>query len=137
VEEEWVPSEAPVRFCDWHHQGAVDWPNEYRAWAKTSGLLSAAVVASSTPHGASHGPLRITNPPDGSTYMIDPTLRMPYQSLRLRAVASSALTWHVDSRRIGRSTRDGAVEWPLAPGKHTIRATDAAGNRSEVKIYVK
>jgi penicillin-binding protein 1C len=138
VEEEWVASDAPVRFCDWHHQGAVDWPNEYRAWAKTSGLLEAAQVAAVHPSFAgSHGALRITNPPDGSTYMIDPTLRMPYQSLRLRAVASSALIWHVDSRPIGRSSRDGAAEWPLAPGKHTIRATDAAGNRSEVKIYVK
>jgi len=138
VEEEWAATEAPVRFCDWHHQGAVDWPDEYRAWAKTSGLLQTTRVASAHPAPASaHDALRITNPTDGATYLIDPTLRTPYQSLHLRAVAATAVTWHVDSHRISQAARDRGVEWPLTPGRHTITATDTSGKRSEVRIYVK
>ena len=81
--------------------------------------------------------LRVTNPPDGATYLIDPTLRMPYQTLRLRAVSDTRVTWRVDQRKLGVAERDAFVEWPLAPGSHTITATDNLGQKQSVRIFVK
>ncbi|HSP35349.1 MAG TPA: hypothetical protein VLU46_13615, partial [Thermoanaerobaculia bacterium] len=72
--------------------------------------------------------LHVTNPANGATYLIDPTLRSPFQTLRLRATADAV--WHVDGKKVD-------PEWPLVPGAHTIVATDALGNRDSVRIYVK
>jgi Leu/Phe-tRNA-protein transferase len=74
--------------------------------------------------------LKVVNPPNGATYLIDPTLRSAYQTLSLRAIAHSAVTWRVDERRVG-------SQWPLAPGKHIVSATDDDGHREDVRIYVK
>ncbi|HWW61880.1 MAG TPA: penicillin-binding protein 1C [Thermoanaerobaculia bacterium] len=120
VETEWLPADAQPRFCSWHHDGWTDWPPEYRAWIPASPVLRPGRQAT----------LRVVNPPDGATYLIDPTLRREFQTLRLRAAATSDVTWHVDSRRVG-------TEWPLAPGDHVVTAVDAAGNRESVRIYVK
>jgi penicillin-binding protein 1C len=125
IDEEWVASDAPVAFCSWHHAGGtVDWPDEYRQWAR--------VAARSTPQRTAREPraatLRIANPPDGATYLIDPTLRMPYQMLRLQANANVA--WRIDDRRVD-------PEWPLAPGRHVVTAIDDAGRRASAKIFVK
>jgi hypothetical protein len=73
--------------------------------------------------------LRITNPPDGATFMIDPTLRSSYQSLQLLAT-EEGVRWQVNGRRVGR-------EWPLSPGRHSIVASDARGDRDSVEIWVK
>jgi penicillin-binding protein 1C len=124
VAMEWVRSDAPVEFCSWHHQGYVDWPPEYRAWAGVTGHRAA-----SHPR-ARMARLHVTNPPDGATYLIDPTLRMPYQALRLRAASDKAVTWRVNGERVGN-------EWPLRPGRHTITATDADGGSDSVRITVK
>ena len=43
--------------------------------------------------------LRVTNPPHGATYLIDPTLRSSSQLLKLRA--TSSVTWRVDGKRVG------------------------------------
>ena len=142
IESEWVATDAPVRFCSWHHANGVTWPDEYRAWANANGLLESRASLAQAPAAATRGigrqhALRVTNPPDGATYLIDPTLRMPYQTLRLRAISASAVAWDVDRRAVGRTRRDGVVEWPLAPGTHTITAVDEQGNRSSVRIYVK
>jgi hypothetical protein len=72
--------------------------------------------------------LAIVNPPDNTTYLIDPTLRREFQALRLRA--SSAATWTVDGRRV----RD---DWPLEPGRHVIAAVDGRGRRDTVTITVR
>ena len=118
VRKEWLPvSEAP-RFCSWHHDGWIDWPAELRGWAKSS---------QPTAHRAS---LRIANPPDGATYLIDPTLRAEFQTLRLRAVASRSVAWQIDGARV-------SSEWALRPGVHTVTATDEDGRRDAVKIFVK
>jgi penicillin-binding protein 1C len=133
VEEEWVASDAPVAFCSWHRaNGAVDWPGEYRAWAKNQ-LPAPADHRQRTTDNR----LRVTNPPDGATYLIDPTLRKAYQTLRLRAVSATHVAWRVDDRRVGIAERDSFLEWPLAAGSHTITASDTLGQKQSVKIFVK
>ncbi len=124
VTTEWVRSDAPVEFCSWHHEGYVDWPPEYRAWA---GALGHRPVAHPQARAAR---LHVTNPINGATYLIDPTLRMKYQALRLRAASDKAVTWQVNGQRVGN-------EWPLQPGQHTITAIDADGERDTVRITVK
>jgi penicillin-binding protein 1C len=170
VEEEWVASEEPVAFCSWHRaSGVVDWPGEYRAWARerlgeklsvVGGQLSVVKDRFSTTDNrqlttANHFPatgnrqpttpdrqaairtLKVTNPPDGATYLIDPTLRKHYQTLRLRAISESNVAWRVDERRVGVAERDAFLEWPLVPGRHTITATDDRGQAQSVRIFVK
>jgi membrane carboxypeptidase/penicillin-binding protein PbpC len=56
---------------------------------------------------------------------------MEYQTLPLRAAAQGSVQWHIDGRPVQ------SAEWPLVPGKHTITAIDARGNRDQVRIYVK
>jgi len=72
--------------------------------------------------------LRITNPANDATYLIDPTLRGEFQSLRLRATGDAK--WSVDGKPAVR-------EWPLAPGRHVIAATDSRGRRDAVTITVR
>jgi membrane carboxypeptidase/penicillin-binding protein PbpC len=74
--------------------------------------------------------LQIANPADGATYLIDPTLRLEFQTLRLRAVAPTRVTWFVDERRVH-------PEWQLARGSHTVTAMDEQGRRESVRIFVK
>lgn len=140
VDSEWVATDAPVRFCSWHHANGVTWPDEYRAWATANRLLDAkaeVVPKIARAEASDSRRLRVVSPPDGATYLIDPTLRMAYQTLKLRAVSSTRVAWRVDSRRIATVPRDAAVDWPLAPGTHTITATDDEGNSRCVKIFVK
>jgi penicillin-binding protein 1C len=114
IEHEWMPIANRVEFCSWHgHDGAV-LPGEYRAIAD---------VRTSPPKR-----MRVLSPPDGATYLIDPTLRREFQALRLRATSNVA--WIVD----GQASDD---EWPLHPGKHTITAVDASGKRDSVMIEVR
>ena len=108
-----------VQFCSWHHRDAIVWPDEYRAWAKPINTPPARVAK-----------LKVVNPPNGATYLIDPTLRSQYQTLTLRAIAQSEVKWRVDDRTV-------ASQWPLAPGRHIIAAIDEEGHRDEVRIYVK
>jgi penicillin-binding protein 1C len=151
VEEEWVASEQPVEFCTWHRgSGVVDWPGEYRAWARerlsvVSDRLSTTDNRQLTTNDRQPATgnrqlgaqLRVTNPPDGATYLIDPTLRKPYQTLRLRAISASNVAWRVDERRVGVAERDAFLEWPLVPGRHTITAMDNQGQAQSVRIFVK
>ena len=124
IRSEWLATNEPARFCSWHHDGTIDWPAEYRAWARTTQPRAAS---SSTKHASV---FRIANPPDGATYLIDPTLRRQYQTLRLRADAASRVQWRVNDRPVG-------AEWPLVPGAHMITAIDERGRRDSVKIVVK
>ena len=124
IAKEWLPADHPPRFCDWHHDGAIHWPAEYRNWARVEPHRIAAAHRDDAT-------FRIANPPDGATYLIDPTLRPQYQTVRLRADATSRVEWRVNDRRIAGS------EWPLVPGRHTITAIDATGRRDSVQILVK
>src|SRR5205085_5972736 len=122
VDSEWMPKDAPVEFCAWHHKDHIAWPAEYREWMPkrpTANSQRSTMVADA---------LRITNPANDSTYLIDPTLRSEFQSLHLRANAEARFT--VDGKAAPR-------EWPLAPGKHVIAAMDSRGRRDEVTITVR
>ena len=121
IDAEWLPNDAPVEFCAWHHKDYVAWPAEYREWAPrpTANRQRPTIAAAA---------LRITNPANDSTYLIDPTLRHEFQSLHLRANGEARFT--VDGKAAPR-------EWPLAPGKHVIAAMDSRGRRDEVTITVR
>jgi penicillin-binding protein 1C len=151
---EWLPEDAePVR-CSWHHLSDTGlltvWPAEYREWARTSlpdtaprpegtpgtqGRVDAAVRAS-----RERAPrLTLVNPPDGATYLRDPTLRPEFQTLSFRVVASRPTTidWIVNGATIGRLDSDRALEWPLRAGRHRITARDGGGRTAESVITVR
>jgi hypothetical protein len=125
-ETEWLPRDAPVEFCAWHHAGSVSWPSEYREWAaaherRPAGNAPRASVARDIT-------FRITSPPNDATYLVDPTLHREFQALHLRATHDA--TWIVDGKPTAR-------EWPLRTGQHTIMATNARGDRDRVYITVR
>jgi penicillin-binding protein 1C len=122
--KEWLATSAPARFCSWHHDGTIDWPAEYRAWARKN---APSTQRAQTVHLAA---FRIANPPNGATYLIDPTLRREFQTLRLRADSATRVAWRINGRQVG-------DEWPLERGQHVIEARDASGKRDAVKIFVK
>ena len=125
IEKEWLPVDQPAQFCSWHHDGHTDWPPELRDWARRE--YPRAKPATATQHASA---LRISNPADGATFLIDPTLRREYQTLRLRASAASRVNWQVNGQAV-------PAEWPLQPGRHTVTAVDARGRRDSVEIFVK
>jgi membrane carboxypeptidase/penicillin-binding protein PbpC len=81
----------------------------------------------------------IVSPPDGATYLIDPTLRREFQTLPLQAVSARGgpIEWHVDGTLAGRSAAHDPVRWPLTPGRHVISARDGRGRTAEARIVVK
>jgi penicillin-binding protein 1C len=157
---EWVAAEADRLPCSWHHQTdgglLVVWPLEYRAWAADRGLLgspeglryaTALPVAQAFRPATAIAPvaqpfraaLEIISPPDGATYLIDPTLRREFQTLPLRASAPSggSIEWRIDGKPAGRSAIDAPLMWPLRPGEHVVSARDGRGRTAEATILVK
>jgi len=82
---------------------------------------------------------RITNPPTGATYLIDPTLRPEFQTLPLRVVSASPtrVEWTIDGNPAGTSSSESALEWKMKPGQHHIVVTDTRGNRAESVVTVR
>jgi membrane carboxypeptidase/penicillin-binding protein PbpC len=80
--------------------------------------------------GAGTTRLHVTNPADGATFLIDPTLRTTFQKLRLTAASTAPVRWTVNGRDVD-------SEWPLQRGRHTVTAIDRRGNRDSVRIFVK
>ena len=119
---EWLPPSDHVEFCSWHHRDGIELPQEYVAQALLPVRAQTGVSVPSVSH------LHVTNPPDGTTYWIDPTLHREFQALTLRATAP--VTWTVDGRRT-------AEQWSLRAGKHTITAVDGDGRRDSVTITVR
>jgi penicillin-binding protein 1C len=120
------------------------WPPQYRQWAQgVEGFQrvrkAQAVQAGRTIHGARSEPLRISNPPEGATYLIDPTLRREFQTLALRAVASIAgpVEWKVDGRPLGTGSSEREVAWTLTPGRHTFSVTDREGRTATSSVTVR
>jgi penicillin-binding protein 1C len=148
---EWVAADTELLPCSWHHltdEGLLTiWPIEYRQWAFDHGLDRP------TPHVRGFAgvrqvrdvrqvlgdSLRISNPPDGATYLIDPTMRKEFQALTLRAMRSAPglVEWNVDGRALGTIPSDQATSWPLVPGRHTFVARDADGHVAEATIVVR
>ena len=154
-----VAAESAEVPCSWHHQSdeglLTYWPAEYRGWARERGLddasrasrgaavarasLTATRAGAASRPPAPATPLAIVSPPDGATYLIDPTLRREYQTLPLRAVSASGglIEWRVSGRLVGAAAADDGLEWPLAPGTHRIEARDARGRTSEATVVVR
>jgi penicillin-binding protein 1C len=154
---EWVAADAPSVPCSWHHVGedglVTYWPAEFREWARTHGhdvadgvdsavaLAARSGEAGTTAAGAHarQAALTIVSPPDGATYLIDPTLRREFQTLSLKAIsrAGRRIEWSVAGRVVGSAESDGAVDWPLVPGQHRIVARDDQGRTAETTVVVR
>ncbi len=152
---EWLPAGGESLPCSWHHasdEGLLTiWPPEYRQWAAEHGMLQDLSGRRAPRRAASDDRARperrvargaavvITNPPDGATYSIDPTLRAEFQALTLRAVTPRAgdLEWQVDGVAIGTGPSDETRSWPLRVGKHVITARDADGRSARATILVR
>jgi penicillin-binding protein 1C len=156
VRTEWLPADRAPAACRWHRTAAgrtvVAWPSVYRAWARERRLLEDTVPAPAAAVASVHHPtvrradpipapsLAIVNPPEGATYMRDPTLRAEFQTLPLRALSDGRggrLSWTVDGTSVGSGAADDAVDWPLVPGAHTIAVTDTRGRSDSAVILVK
>ena len=152
---EWTAAEHKSESCSWHHfndAGLVTiWPAEYRAWAmeharpfapgadQIQTRVAAANSAGAPRRDATPAALQIVSPADGSTYLIDPTLRREFQTLSLRAVAPGhgRIQWSVNGQPIGAAGVDARIHWPLVPGKHRILAQDDAGRTAEANVFVR
>jgi penicillin-binding protein 1C len=130
IRKEWLPTTDQRRFCSWHHDGAIDFPPEYRDWARGVGQAFQPAPRERRLESLRHTALQIANPADGTTYLIDPTLRAEFQTLRLRAISPTRVTWFVDERKV-------EPDWQLARGTHTVTAMDESGKRESVRIFVK
>jgi penicillin-binding protein 1C len=145
---EWLIAGREELPCSWHHladEGLLTiLPPEYSTWsgytraANRSPAARAtvrAVAASSRPRP----PLAIASPPDGATYLIDPTLRREFQALPLRAITAqpTRVSWSVNGRALGESSSDRTLSWPLAPGTHRITARDTAGREASATVIVR
>ncbi|MEA2238698.1 MAG: penicillin-binding protein [Thermoanaerobaculia bacterium] len=126
TESEWLPREAAVEFCSWHHAGRIDWPEEYRDWASARERRTPASAPRALAGRATR--FRITSPSNDTTYLVDPTLHREFQAIHLRATSDAK--WSVD----GKSASN---EWPLRTGKHSIVATNGRGERDAVAITVR
>jgi membrane carboxypeptidase/penicillin-binding protein PbpC len=123
------------------------WPAEYRQWAFDHGpdrqvpevRESAGARKVRDVRQVRENSLRISSPPDGATYLIDPTLRREFQALALCAVRSTPgpLEWIVHGRSLGTVPSEQVTTWPLAPGRHTFVVRDADGRVAEAIITVR
>ena len=143
---EWIAAGATLMPCSWHHLAEegllVFWPPEYHQWARSAGLMPGARQAVDRPRGAT-GPapsrraaLAVVSPPDGATYLIDPTLRREFQALAMRVVTAEpgAITWFVDDREVGTIESAKALSWPLTAGAHHFVARDLSGRTARASI---
>lgn len=141
--DEWVPKEAQLGRCTWHHasdEGVITvWPEEYRAWASLQrGKEAEGQRGNQDQKPSSPRSFTIANPLGGATYLFDPTLRREFQTLKLRARgASGEVTWEIDGTRFATTAADRAVEWPLTRGQHQIVAVDVSGARAQTRITVR
>lgn len=143
---EWVAVERPLKPCDWHRQSdgqiVTDWPPDYRAWANLQSRAPSPQLRAPNPERRAATvtePLRIVNPANGSTFLIDPTLRREFQTLTLRAVAATRgeIEWSINGQSLGRADSDSKLEWSITPGHHRITARDASGHIAEAHVVVR
>lgn len=130
--------------CTWHIRQGGDvvtvWPQEYRRWALGEGHdISRDARAPGRPPSARRAAgFRIVTPQPNTVYMIDPTLRAEFQTLSLAAEgATGRVRWTIDERAAGVSAPSAPLDWPLAPGRHTVVARDGAGRTATTTFLVK
>ena len=144
--KEWLGRDLDSPPCSWHHlddgQLITIWPDEYRHWAaerEAPATLAGPVSPIRRVKAAHRETFRISSPADGSTYLIDPTLRREFQALPLRALSSSTpeVRWEIDGRPYSPSSTGRAPSWPLTPGRHSFVARDLAGRTAASTIVVR
>ncbi len=133
VREKFVPDNLPSaeRADEYDSARRVKLPNEYNDWfaSAENGLRDRVVLANSREE------LRITAPPAGSTYLVDPDVRSS-RRIPLVAVGGGKLAWHSDSLHCAK--QDGAEVAMAEEGEHRITVTDVETGRSaEVQISVR
>ena len=144
---EWVATEQAELPCSWHHLGEdglhTFLPATFHAWARDQGrrVDGAPAPARDVVRAAAPAPVRFTivSPPDGATYLIDPTLRREFQTLPLRAVATHGrrVEWRIGGRVVGTSASEDAIDWPLTPGLHRVEAVDDRGRLATATVTVR
>jgi len=144
---EWIGAESELLPCSWHHLDDGNlitiWPAEYRHWAaehrQSSGFANASPKTRAAQTRGAPATFRIASPADGSTFLIDPTLRREFQAVPLRAVSSSAgeVAWEVDGQAVRHASPERVPSWPLVPGRHTFVARDPSGHTAKSTIVVR
>jgi penicillin-binding protein 1C len=129
---EFLSSLTQASSCSWHAGGAIVWPARYAAWARNEGLVN----DDSRVDRFAKNELVITSPPDGATYMLDPTLRMDYQKLKLSARSAGLVRWRIDGRPLAHARASTAVYWKPELGRHTIEA-ESNGRRTTATIDIR
>ncbi len=151
--DEWFKAGTPpARPDDWERDGRVVLPDEYAEWSR-EGLRVAggyppqvggrSSVAGSESRqqrepladsaGARRVPrFRILSPLDGDRYAIPSGIEARYATIAFKAggVGADSVQWLVD----GRPFTGG--RWPLAPGRHVVRAVSSSGMSAEARILV-
>ncbi len=138
IEMEWIAAGSGRADCTWHRgdgrDSTVIWPAEYRHWAERRGLITEGTLLIQQvdlPAETESRGVRITHPPSGSTYLIDPTLRRNFQTLSLRARldgTTGPVQWSINGKPIGRTAPGRALSWPLTAGTHTIVASSGSSS---------
>jgi penicillin-binding protein 1C len=142
--QEWLARGSPPLPCSWHHLDdgrlITVWPDEYRHWAgardTSAAFGSQSVAVRDVGPAARQNTFRIVSPADGSTFLIDPTLRREFQAVPLRAVSGSEVRWEVDGRPYN-SPAGRSPSWPLTPGRHSFVASDISGRKATSTVVVR
>lgn len=113
-----------------------DMRTDYR-WTSLSGAISKE--ATSTPAPTPKTGLALTEPRNGTKYLIDPSIPIDRQALRFRATGGMA-PYRFFVTSVGPVAK-GAVEtegrWSLKPGEFEVCATDANAQRQCSRIAVR
>jgi penicillin-binding protein 1C len=136
----------PTQTDDWERGGRLALPDEYAEWAH-EGLRPVAdgvtlAAAEQETHSApapdsarARAPVarfRILSPLDGDRYAIPTGIETRYATISFRAggVGAESVQWLVDGKPFA------GGRWPLAPGRHVVRALSAEGTAAEARIVV-
>jgi penicillin-binding protein 1C len=151
--DEWFKAgTAPGQTDDWERDGRVVLPDEYAEWSREglrvaggyppqaggwSSLAGSESRQQREPHADSAGArrvprFRILSPLDGDRYAIPSGIEARYATIPFRAggIGTDSVQWLVD----GRPFTGG--RWPLAPGRHVVRAVSSSGMSAEARILV-
>jgi penicillin-binding protein 1C len=144
-QHEWVAAESHPLPCSWHHlsdDGLLTFvPPQYQLASDTRAASAPRPALRATAGGRAPTPppFRIASPPEGATYLIDPTLRADFQTLPLRVVTTGRgpIEWSVNGNPVASTSATDSVSWPLTKGQHHFVARDAKGQTAEATITVR
>lgn len=130
IREYFIPGTDPDRTCDWHTPDGVVFPVEYAEWAAVGVPVSPAASGRGAPLPSGGGRFEITSPVEGDHYRVPPGVEGRYATIALRAAGNTQpVRWYVDGAPVAHP------RWPLAPGRHRIRASTGTLS-DEVSITV-